>query len=129
MSATGPTTRLALTPSAGACSRVRRSIHGLLEDAAAPGPAREAAVLLANELVSNAIEHGRGPAYLDAEIGPDRIRIAVADQSPEPPRPSPSVDGLDERGRGLLMIAALASRWGFDPRPGGKTVWCELDLT
>jgi anti-sigma regulatory factor (Ser/Thr protein kinase) len=44
------------------------------------------------------------------------------------PRPNTGVGDLDERGRGLLLIDALASRWGVQSQPDGKTVWCELDL-
>ncbi|MEU3599089.1 ATP-binding protein [Streptomyces sp. NPDC006798] len=38
-------------------------------------------------------------------------------------------DGEGETGRGLLMVAVLASRWGWEPYPpSGKTVWAEIDL-
>jgi hypothetical protein len=31
-----------------------------------------------------------------------------------------------ESGRGLLLVAALADRWGVEPYPpGGKAVWAE----
>jgi hypothetical protein len=33
-----------------------------------------------------------------------------------------------EHGRGVLLVDALATRWGVDQRAGGKTVWFELDL-
>ena len=40
--------------------------------------------------------------------------------------PAPQPDG--ESGRGLLLVAALADRWGTEPHhPVGKTVWAELD--
>jgi hypothetical protein len=29
-------------------------------------------------------------------------------------------------GRGLRLIAAIASRWGVDPAPDGKVVWADL---
>jgi hypothetical protein len=35
----------------------------------------------------------------------------------------------DEDGRGLTVVAALASRWGWRPEPFGKVVWCELAVT
>jgi Histidine kinase-like ATPase domain len=33
-----------------------------------------------------------------------------------------------ENGRGLMLIATLADRWGIVPTPVGKTVWFALDL-
>ena len=88
-------------------------------------------MLLATELASNAIEHGGAPALLDACVRPHVVRVSVDDPSPVIPQPGPVADGtteeLSERGRGLLLIAALASRWGAEPRPHGKTVWFEID--
>jgi anti-sigma regulatory factor (Ser/Thr protein kinase) len=45
------------------------------------------------------------------------------------PAPDPAdVEGLDEGGRGLLLIDALARRWGVVPlSPVGKTVWFECE--
>jgi len=44
------------------------------------------------------------------------------------PRPRPPSDS--ETGRGLLLVAGLAARWGVAERQGpGKTVWAEIDLT
>ena len=57
-----------------------------------------------------------------------KIRLEVTDSSTVVPRPNTGVADLDERGRGLMLIDALASRWGVQPRQDGKTVWCELDL-
>lgn len=57
------------------------------------------------------------------------LRIEVADtqgEQPLPERPSPPPPDR-ESGRGLLLVAALADRWGTDPHPpAGKTVWAEL---
>ncbi len=52
---------------------------------------------------------------------------------PRGPAPSPVADFLslpdDESGRGLLIVAALADRWGSEPYPpSGKTVWAECDF-
>ncbi|PWI05263.1 hypothetical protein DIZ27_40350 [Streptomyces sp. NWU339] len=45
-----------------------------------------------------------------------------------PPRFVHEVPDDAESGRGLLLVARLATRWGTDPRPTspGKTVWAEL---
>lgn len=105
----------------------RAALRELLTDVEIVESTRETAVLLANELVINALQHAYGPAYLEAAVGATLIRIEVTDPSPQRPEAGVSVDVLDERGRGLLMIQALAARWGTDPLPGGKTVWCEVD--
>jgi hypothetical protein len=34
----------------------------------------------------------------------------------------------DEHGRGLLLVSLVAKRWATRPTPGGKAVWCVLDL-
>lgn len=60
----------------------------------------------------------------------DTLRIEVTDtrddELPAPPRlPSPEA----ESGRGLLLVDALADRWGVTPGPPPrKTVWAELTL-
>jgi anti-sigma regulatory factor (Ser/Thr protein kinase) len=123
------TTRLALAPSAETGSLARRALRQLFATARIDRDTSETAVLLANELVTNAVEHGHGAAYLDATVEAGAIRLEVTDSSTVEPRPNSAVSELDERGRGLMLIDALSSRWGVSPRPDGKTVWCELDLS
>ena len=74
-------------------------------------PARDDAVLVVSELVTNAIQHSRsaGPAglirlRLEAEPG-EPVQIDVQDDGPAPVAAA-AADG--EHGRGLLLIAALA---------------------
>ena len=121
-------TRLALAPSAETGSQARRALRQLFDSARVDRDTSDTAVLLATELVTNAVEHGRGAAYLDAEVDDRAIRLEVTDGSTVHPQPNTSVGDLDERGRGLMLIEALASRWGILPRSDGKTVWCELDI-
>jgi anti-sigma regulatory factor (Ser/Thr protein kinase) len=120
--------RLALAASATTGSLARQALRQLLTSARIDRETSETAVLLATELVTNAVEHGRGAAYLDATVEERAIRLAVTDSSTVAPRPNTEVTELDERGRGLILIDALASRWGVRPQSDGKTVWCELDL-
>ncbi len=122
------TTRLALpsTPEAGRVAR--GALRELFSASPVSDDLRETVLLLANELVTNAVEHAGGEAVLDAVVRPDAIRLEVSDASPTIPQAPDAVDELQERGRGLFLIAALASRWGADRREAGKTVWCELDL-
>jgi anti-sigma regulatory factor (Ser/Thr protein kinase) len=120
--------RMALAASAATGSLARQALRQLLTSARVDTDTSETAVLLATELVTNAVEHGQGAAYLDANVEDRMIRLEVSDSSTVAPRPNTEVTELDERGRGLLLIDALASRWGVRPRSDGKTVWCELDL-
>ncbi|MFF5589346.1 ATP-binding protein [Streptomyces hygroscopicus] len=86
--------------------------------------------LIATELASNVIEHvGQGSAttlVLNADA--DQLRAELHDSSDkEPQRLHPACD--EESGRGLQLLAALATTWGTTPTAAGKAVWCELPLT
>ncbi|MEW2573665.1 ATP-binding protein [Streptomyces sp. NPDC047070] len=84
-------------------------------------------LLLVSELATNAVQHAKGDAFL-LKLDTDEERVRVECHDPRRSRPRlrhPSDD--DPRGRGLLLVTALASRWGVDPRPFGKYVWCEVD--
>ncbi|ADI05590.1 regulatory protein [Streptomyces bingchenggensis BCW-1] len=87
------------------------------------------------ELAANAATHGRVPGR-DFEVRLIRtahtIRIEVADTLSEagpPTDPAPVAPPPDsETGRGLLLVAAIAARWGVTDRLGpGKAVWAETD--
>ncbi|WP_443041896.1 ATP-binding protein [Streptomyces sp. B21-106] len=84
------------------------------------------------ELAANAVTHGRVPGRdfrLSLYVIAHTLRIEVTDTAgdrpPQPPHPGPDVDA--ESGRGLLLVEALADRWGWAPelRPR-KTVWAEV---
>jgi hypothetical protein len=55
-----------------------------------------------------------------------RIRIAVTDPEPYAWLVVRAAGPDDENGRGLVLLDALATRWGVEQGPEGKTVWCEL---
>jgi hypothetical protein len=58
---------------------------------------------------------------------PGELRVDVTDDSPSQPRVR-TVSVSDVRGRGLMIMEALAQRWGVDPVADGrgKTVWFTL---
>src|SRR3981081_2013087 len=88
----------------------------------------ETAVLLVSELVTNAVRHarpGETVLALRLEITGTSVRIEVHDADPRWPQPS-TPDGLEESGFGLMLVNALASKWGVTETATGKAVWAEL---
>ncbi|MFB7464865.1 ATP-binding protein [Streptomyces sp. NPDC056224] len=64
---------------------------------------------------------------LSLSPAPRTLRIEVTDARREMPVLARPADG--ETGRGLLLVASLADRWGVTPYPpGGRTVWAEAEL-
>ncbi|MFD2010865.1 SpoIIE family protein phosphatase [Streptomyces narbonensis] len=90
------------------------------------------AVVLTSELVTNAVIHAGTSAEVLCLRSEDSIRVEVADRYPEREIPVQSGRTLGnpdrENGRGLLLCAALAHRWGVDYSPTRKHVWFHLDL-
>ncbi len=92
------------------------------------GRLEDTAALLATELVGNAVQHARhGGNELMLRIADTGawLRIDVSDNDPRPPQPHLPAE-LDESGFGLVLVEALAAKWGVDQATEGKTVWIEL---
>ncbi|WP_237323263.1 SpoIIE family protein phosphatase [Streptomyces sp. JJ36] len=91
------------------------------------------AVVLTSELVTNAVVHAGTSAEVLCLREDDAVRVEVADRYPERELPVHE-NGLPpghlerEGGRGLLLCAALASRWGVDYTAADKRVWFRLHL-
>ncbi|MFF3958709.1 SpoIIE family protein phosphatase [Streptomyces sp. NPDC001890] len=91
------------------------------------------AVVLTSELVTNAVVHAGTAADVLCLRTEDGVRIEVSDHYPEREVPlqsaGPDFGSPDrENGRGLLLCAALATRWGVEYSPTRKHVWFQLDL-
>ncbi|MFB6817345.1 SpoIIE family protein phosphatase [Streptomyces sp. NPDC056347] len=86
------------------------------------------AELVTGELLVNVLLHTEGGAVLTLEVLPEpvrRVRLSVQDRSSAwPRRRSPGETATS--GRGLLLLDAVAARWGIEPRGEGKAVWCEI---
>ncbi|MEW2810137.1 ATP-binding protein [Streptomyces massasporeus] len=96
------------------------------------GETYEAAAQVVAELASNAVLHGRVPGRdfrLALRLRADRtLRIEVTDARGDriPRLPGPVAQDAED-GRGLLIVAAYAHRWGVvETAAHGKTVWAEL---
>lgn len=94
-------------------------------------PCGDEAVLLASELFGNSVQHSSSglpgeTVTVTVAACASAIRVEVADRSgPGVPQLRPVGDDA-EGGRGLGLVAGLATRWGWR-RHGGRTVtWFEL---
>jgi hypothetical protein len=92
-----------------------------------PDDAVDDAVLLASELVTNAVLHARCAPSIELLRVDASVRCVVTDASrAEPRRRHYGAEAVT--GRGLALVDAIAARWGSDPEPLGKRVWFELDV-
>jgi anti-sigma regulatory factor (Ser/Thr protein kinase) len=78
-----------------------------------------------SELVSNAIAHASAQAF-DLELlrldGSRAVVVVVTDPCPLPPVKRVPATAA-ENGRGLLVVEALSTRWGWTPHNPGKAVF------
>ncbi|MGW7020667.1 ATP-binding protein [Streptomyces decoyicus] len=92
----------------------------------------EAVLLCVSELTTNALRHGVPPGrgfqlYVWPPAG-GVLRLEVHDSGDGWPRVRTAAGPVDEGGRGLLLVEALADKWGVGERLPGKIVWCEFAL-
>ncbi|MBE4737607.1 SpoIIE family protein phosphatase [Streptomyces sp. NPDC013978] len=83
--------------------------------------------LVVSELVTNAIRYGTPPIRLRL-IRDSALVIEVTDGSSTAPHLR-HARAFDEGGRGLLLVAQMAQRWGTRHTNSGKTIWAELPLS
>lgn len=105
----------------------RQFARAALTDWRVDGRRTDDILLCVSELATNALVHGVPPGRgfllrLSYEGG---VRVEVHDSGDGCPY---IPDCADEGGRGLLLVAALADKWGVGERHPGKTVWCEFAL-
>jgi serine phosphatase RsbU (regulator of sigma subunit)/anti-sigma regulatory factor (Ser/Thr protein kinase) len=82
--------------------------------------------LIVSELLTNAIRHAQPPIQVRMILD-DALSCEVSDGSSTAPHLR-RAGGYDEGGRGLLLVASLAERWGSRPTRTGKTIWARQPL-
>lgn len=113
--------RWAFTPIATAPTIARRRLAKQLQAWGISAPDADPVLLVANELVANAVEHARTALELEVGFDGTAVVVEVHDESPLAPRLQPH-DLRAERGRGLQMVAALAKSWSYVQHASGKTI-------
>ena len=88
---------------------------------------QDTATLLVSEVVTNAVLHARTRLVIELQRRGSTVRVTVSDCSDRLPKPR-RADREAGTGRGLGLVASLASAWGTAPgvEPWRKDVWFEL---
>ncbi|MFI6857276.1 SpoIIE family protein phosphatase [Streptomyces sp. NPDC050416] len=111
-----------------AAPRARAFASGVLTSWRFPADLHDLGVLATSELVANSLQHGTPPMRLRLRRTDRRLIIEVTDGDDHLPRRRRAEPG-DESGRGIAIVATIASNWGCRRTPGGgKAVWCEFAL-
>ncbi|MER6625541.1 MULTISPECIES: SpoIIE family protein phosphatase [unclassified Streptomyces] len=111
-----------------AAPRARAFASGVLTSWRFPAELHDLGVLATSELVANSLQHGTPPMRLRLRRTDRRLIIEVTDGDDHLPRRRRAEPG-DESGRGIAIVATIASGWGSRRTPGGgKAVWCEFLL-
>jgi len=116
-----------------------RAARAFVADTLGPDcPCTESAVLLASELIANAMQHSNsrhdGQTITTNLVAiPGGIRAEVIDAGgPTVPSLRPTQFGqpdLAERGRGLQLIDMLADRWDYSRDEAATITWFELSTS
>ncbi|MGZ4446951.1 MAG: ATP-binding protein [Nocardioides sp.] len=98
------------------------------------GDAVETAQLCLSELVTNVVMHARTTSELTLHLEHAALTVVVRDlggsSGAEVPASVPAADEdpLRVYGRGLMLVDALADRWGSERDDTGTTAWFVLEL-
>ncbi|MER7342708.1 ATP-binding protein [Streptomyces sp. NPDC000075] len=129
-----PVRRRCVCGGRGAAARARAETVRFVADSVAGGRmvsefVREAALLVASEMVTNAVRHTRGPCTLQLAWSREGLDIDVTDTSPNPPCARPP-DLAGGGGFGWPVVNLLASEVCVRPAAeGGKTVHVHVPAT
>ena len=117
--------RVRLTRKPAAAAEARSQVRVAIRDWKIPVDP-DIALLLASDLVTNAIMHGAGETLtLAIRCSRGRLRIDVYDKSRSLPLGAGEPARTDA-GRGLVLVAALSTEWGSFRTPAGKARYFTL---
>jgi anti-sigma regulatory factor (Ser/Thr protein kinase) len=127
-----------LSPSPRAPGQARALVASVLNGASTrmlDADTVHSAQMVASELVMSAVKHACTELHVGICRDKKRLLIAVADSAPLPDE-SVDLDPLlqeaaaNESGRGMLIVATLASDFGWRPREDmpGKIIWAVMDI-
>ncbi|WP_411147229.1 ATP-binding protein [Streptomyces sp. A30] len=127
MNAYIPQYRLTLTAGEHSARHIRHIVRSLLDEWEMQ-ELSDAVELGITEVIANVVRHvpDRRCQLLLLRQGAAGVRVEVADGSPQLPVVPTELSWESEGGRGLVLLDAMAAKWGVWPEAGGgKTVWFE----
>ncbi|MGY1593277.1 ATP-binding protein [Geodermatophilus sp. SYSU D00708] len=107
---------------------LRRRVRAALHDGSLPTGTDdgERLLLVVEELVSNALRHGRPPVHVTVTAAALGWLVAVSDAAPSRP-PTPALDRDPGRGgMGLSLVARICGARGWVVEDGRKVVWARV---
>ncbi|MEV3853056.1 ATP-binding protein [Streptomyces sp. NPDC050095] len=114
---------VAFAPERRRVRHMRRMTTEFLRREGVFGEPAESIVLIVSELVTNAVEHGKGPGKLHVRHLDDEVRVEVTDNNAAPAEIHPA-GPEDESGRGLALTEVLAETWGVSE--DCRTTWARF---
>ncbi|GHA43773.1 hypothetical protein GCM10010329_78350 [Streptomyces spiroverticillatus] len=87
---------------------------------------RDAVAYVVTELVANALHHGVGDVVMEMRRCEDSLLISVESGAGDQEPIVRATSLTDESGRGLMIVAVLASEWGYTHRGANLRVWARL---
>lgn len=91
----------------------------------------DALLLLVSEVVTNAVTHPQVADVAEVElsmvVAAELIRVVISDRGMGFERPDDAIEADRVGGYGLMLLDALASRWGTLSAPARFSVWFEID--
>ncbi|MFE7445121.1 ATP-binding protein [Streptomyces chartreusis] len=110
----------------------RHLVDGLLQTWKCPLDTVEIALLVVTELLTNAVQHADGPRIIcNVSLAPGVLMLSVTDtgnRSDDDVAATSTTEpaALEEDGRGLAIVTALATDWGTHSTPSGHEVWARF---
>ena len=116
-------------PSSIESARIARgAVRDFLTDRGVHGDDLDVALVVASELVTNAVAHGKPPITLELEwLDDGALRLEVCDagtflEDVDATR----TDDLSATGRGLKIVRRFARAWRLEPRARGTSISAEI---
>ena len=108
-------------------SLARDAVQAALKEWGLKAPVSDL-MLVVSELVTNAYRYGCAPVVLHLTVEGDHLIVGVEDSEAAALPVPRQADDFEPTGRGLRLISAMTTHWGWNREHGNKVVWAQLPL-